>query len=82
MSKLLKLLTKETKSNVASDITITISLIGAAALAFIGKRKMEEIEQENRELRQCNEFKDHALEAMQESLNGCIEVMETKLEDE
>ena len=82
MSKLLKLLSKETKSNVASDLTIMVSLIGAATLAYIGKNKMDELTQENRELRQCIEFKDHALEVVEKSLNSCIEKMETKPENE
>ena len=82
MNKLLKMLSKETTSNVGSDILMLVSLIGATALSYIGKNKIDELLIENRELRQKIKMKDYALNILEKDLDSHIKKVKTELEKE
>ena len=81
MNKLIKLLSKETKSNVGSDILMMVSLLGAAVLAYIGKHKMDELLVENRELRERIKIKDQVFDIMKHDLDKSIEKVKTEIEN-
>ena len=81
MNKLLKILSRETKSNVASDIFMALSMLGGAALLLIEKNKIEKLAIENTELKQCNECKDFVLDILKRDLDKCIEKVETEIEN-
>ena len=81
MNKLLKLLSRETKSNVGSDILMMVSMLGGAALLFIEKNKIEELIIKNSELRERIKIKDQVFDIMKHDLDKSIEKVEAELEN-
>ena len=81
MNKLLKILSRETKSNVGSDILMMLSMLGGAALLLIEQNKIEELVMKNSELRQELKLKDSTLDILKRDLDKSIEKVETEIKN-
>ena len=81
MNKLIKILSRETKSNVGSDILMMLSMLGGAALLLIEKNKIEELVIKNGELRQELKLKDFTLDILKRDLDKSIEKVETEIKN-
>ena len=82
MNKLLKILSRETKSNVGSDILMMLSMLGGAALLLIEQNKIEELVMKNSELRQELKLKDSTLDILKRDLDKSIEKVETEIKND